>query len=106
MLSIKNIIVNIKLVPFEDGSKPVVYNNKVYQLCFQDSDGDCILKDNINGVKILHEIFSGDIMYDEHLIEVLNDHPFNKVMQIEGYDGIMDGSTAKLQALIDLYYNK
>ncbi len=72
----------IELVHYQDDEKPVVYRGKVYQLCVSDSDGDCILKDTLNGVKIISGCFKGDRMYDEELIEKLDAHPFREVQQI------------------------
>lgn len=96
----------IELVPFSDLRKPVVYKEKVYQVCVRDWDNDCILKDKINGVVILHNVFDGDAHYDEALIEVLDNHPFNDVHQIKIGDEIMAGTTENLQSLVDHHFKK
>jgi hypothetical protein len=98
--------INIELVHFENSNAPVVFEEKVYQLCFSDWDGDCILKDDINGVRVLSNMFTDDEMYDDELLEVLENHPFKKVTQIKCNNEIICGSTLQLQALIDLYYKK
>lgn len=95
----------IELVSFSDTDKPVVYLKKVYQLCVLDGDYDCIMKDTINGVQIIHNVFSGVNYYDLQLIEVLNDHPFNGVKQIKVDNHIIGGTTETLQLLVDKYYD-
>lgn len=96
----------IELVPFEDPTKPVVYQKKVYQLCVRDWDDDCIMKDDTNGVKIITRAFSGVEHYDEALIETLEDHPFNEVKQIKMGSLIVNGKTQMLQPLVDKYYEQ
>jgi len=96
----------IELVEYGDDDMPVVYRGKVYQLCVSDSDGDCIMKDTINGVKIIYGCFSGDRMYDEELIEKLDTHPFREVQQIKQNGSIIGGETNDLQKIIDSYYGK
>jgi hypothetical protein len=99
-------MINIELVPFDDLRKPVVYKGKVYQVCVRDWDNDCILKDKINGVVVLSNIFDGDTHYDEALIEVLDNHPFNGVQQIKIGDEIVSGTTENLQSLVDHHLKK
>lgn len=96
----------IELVNYCDDEKPVVYRSKIYQLCVSDRDGDCILKDSINGVKIISGCFVGDKMYDEEIVEKLEAHPFREVKQIKRDGVILSGETKELQQLIDLYYGK
>ncbi len=89
------------LVNFCDDKKPVVYEGKVYQCCFIDWDDDLILKDDINGVKMFGIGFGKDILYFETLIDTIEDHPMNKIKQIEQNGVILDGNTLDLQKLIN-----
>lgn len=96
----------IELVPFCDVDKPVVRHEQVFQLCVSDWDGDCILKDDINGVEIIKNAFTGDEMYDSAMLDYLPNHPVNSIYQIKHDDQILDGNTLELQLLVDLYYSK
>lgn len=96
----------IELVPFEDQHKPVVRHEQVFQICIYDSDGDCILKDDINGVEIIRNAFTGDEYYDLAIFEYLPNHPVNSILQIKYRGEILDGDTLLLQIIVDLFYSK
>lgn len=94
----------ILLSEWEEDNKPVVYKNKVYQIFIRDWDNDCILRDDINGLIILRNVFSGDDEYEQYLIDVLgNDHQMNQIKQIKQNGKILTGKTIELQKIVDLH---
>jgi len=96
----------VEIVPYEETSKPAIYRDQVFQICVIDWDNDCVLKDDFNGVQIIHDVVTGDEEYDTRMIEEFPEHPLRNLYQLKYHSTILSGKTLDLQLILDLQYRK
>lgn len=98
----------LTIVEYTDPTRPVLFEGKIYQVCIIDWDGDLVLKDDqLNGVKIVPVGWNtNDPGYDDALLEMLPEHPLNKIKQLSQNGQIMHGCTDILQNIVDKYYEQ